>query len=334
MSSFLFRRRKPKQQFRGHRRLRAEALERRTMLTSVTALPFSIVLLDQSSNSFVPPDPCIQFSPQPLVSAAMSKMAIHWQGQFSERLQDSSPAVTFEPKAWLVDVVYNLNQGLSPTPVPPIIVKGGYNFFVSGTATETLTPLNASGNPIASAQVWVSKDSIQSEVMVFPSNAMNPVANNFMFSTDTTIRQAMSPLAAATTTQNWIANTTTDTTGTIIEAPSFLSGTLSLTEQINQILSQASATALGPTWTINAKFVGGGTYQETLPPIVITVPSGTLALTGALTGTVSPPKGSLLPTQLIDSQVKASVMFSPAFTPVTTKAAWGDTVEAHSNTAD
>jgi len=311
MSSFLFRRRKPKQQFRGHRRLRAEALERRTMLTSVAALPFSIVLLDRTSSD-LPPDPCIQFSPQPLVAAATSKMPIQWKGHFSERLQDSSPTVTFEPTAWLVDVVYNLNQEPSPTPLPPIRY-GGYSFFVSGTAIETLTPLSPSGNPIATAQVWVSKDSIQSEVMVFPSNAMNPVANNFTFTTDTTIRQAMSPLAAAaTTTRGWIANTTTDTTGTIIEAPSFLSGTISLTEQIDQTLSQANTTALSPTWTINAKFVGGGNFQETLPPIA--VPSGTLELTGALTGTVSPPKGSLLPTQLIDSQVKASVFFSPTLT--------------------
>jgi len=330
MSSFLFRRRKPKQQSRGHRRLRAEALERRTMLTSVTALPFSIVLLDRTSSG-LPPDPCIQFSPQPLVAAATSKMPIQWKGHFSERLQDSSPTSASAPTAWLLDVVYNLNQGLSPTPVPPIIVKGGYNFFVSGTATETLIPLTATGQPIAAAQVWVSKDSIQSEVMVFPSISMNPVANSFMFSTDTTIRQTMTQLGAATTTQSWIANTTTDTTGTIIEAPSFLSGTLSLTEQINQTLSQADATALSPTWTINAKFVGGGSYQETLPPIA--VPSGALALTGALTGTVSPPKESLLPTQLINSQVKASVMFSPALTPVTTNV-WSHTGEARNNTAD
>ncbi|MGA2256326.1 MAG: hypothetical protein ABSG53_16880, partial [Thermoguttaceae bacterium] len=208
MSSFLFPWRKPKRQSCRHRRLRAEALERRTMLTSVAALPFSIVLLDHSSNSTEPPDPCIQFSPQPLVSAATSNTPIHWQGHFSERLQDSSPTPASAPAAWLVDVVYNLKQGLSPTPVPPIIVKGGYNFYVSGTAVETLIPLSASGNPIAAAQVWVSKDSIQSEVMVFPSIAMNPVANSFMFSTDTTIKQVMSPLAAAaTTTQSWIANT-------------------------------------------------------------------------------------------------------------------------------
>ena len=300
--------RKPTRQLRRHRRLRAETLESRTMLSSVAALPLSIVLLDQPASSALPPDPCIQFSPQPLVTAATIGTPIHWQGSFTERLQDSSPTAASAPTAWLVDVVYNLNEKPSPIPVPLVIVKGGYDFYLSGTATETLTPLGPSGNPIASAQSWVSKDSIQSQVIVLPSPLMNPVANSFTFSTDTTTTQTMTRLAATTAIPSWIANTTTLATGGITE-PSLESGTFSLNEQINQTLSPFSAPILIPDWTISAKFVGSGTFQKTLPPTGTTLPSDTLAFTGALTGTITLPSGSL--TQLLNSQVKASVVYSP-----------------------
>ena len=173
VSRFLLPRRKVTRRMCPQRRLRAEALEDRMLLAPVAALPFSVVLLDQPSTSGLPPDPCIQFSPQPLVSAATSNTAIHWQGHFSERLQDSPSATASvaAPSAWLVDVAYNLSQRPSPTPVPLVIVKGGYNFYVSGTARETLTPLDAAGNPIASAQIWVSNDKIQSQVIVLAGSA-------------------------------------------------------------------------------------------------------------------------------------------------------------------
>jgi hypothetical protein len=296
--------------------LRGEALEGRTLLASVAPLPFSVALLGNASLG--PPDPCIQFNPQPLVSAAATNAAIQWKGQFSEKLQESSPSTavsTAAPAAWLVDVIYNLNQQPSPLPVPMFIVKGSYNFYVSGTAKETLTPLNASGSPLASAQAWVSNDSIQSQVTVLPTIQASPVANTYTFSTDTTIQQTLTLLAAAaaapTTAQSWIANTTTLATGTITEAPSLTSGTLSLNEQIHQTLSPLSAKVVGPAWTISAQFAGGGTFQEALPATAAALPSGTLALTGVLTGTVSPPKGSLLPTQSLNSRITVCVLFSP-----------------------
>jgi hypothetical protein len=292
------------------------------LLAPVAALPFSVALLDQPSTSGLPPDPCIQFSPQPLLSAATSNAAIHWQGHFSERLQDSPSGTTSvaAPSAWLVDVVYNLSQQPSPTPVPMVIVKGGYNFYVSGTARETLTPLDASGHPIASAQIWVSNDKIQSQVIASPGPQMNPLAGNYVFSTDTTVNQTMTPVAAAATArtaaQSWTASTTTRTTGTMTEAPSLTSGTLSLNEQISQKLWAVAPTSHAPgiVWTINATFDGGGTFQETLPPTArkAAAPSGTLALTGTLSGTISPPSWSTMPVRMLNSQVKANVAFSPA----------------------
>ncbi len=314
MNHLLFRWRKLTRPTRRHRSLRAEALEGRMLLTSITALPFSVVLLDQTSSG-LPPDPCIQFTPQPPIAAATSNTPVQWKGHFSERLRDSSPTTAAAPTAWMVDVVYSLKQGPSPYPVPLFIVKGGYNFYVSGTATETLIPLSASGSPIASAQAWVSKDNIQSQVMVLPSMGMNPVANTFTFTTNTTIRQTMTPLVPAatapTTLPSWSADTTTHTTGSITEAPSYTSGTYSLNEQINQTLSPVSATVLSPAWTISAQFAGSGTFQEALPPKASTAASDMLTLNGALTGTLSPPKGSLLPTQMLNSQVQATVAFWP-----------------------
>ncbi len=321
VSRFLLPRRKVTRRMCPQRRLRAEALEDRMLLAPVAALPFSVVLLDQPSTSGLPPDPCIQFSPQPLVSAATSNTAIHWQGHFSERLQDSPSATASvaAPSAWLVDVAYNLSQRPSPTPVPLVIVKGGYNFYVSGTARETLTPLDAAGNPIASAQIWVSNDKIQSQVIASPGPQMNPLAGNFVFSTDTTVNQTMMPVVAAATastaTQSWIASTTTHTTGTISEAPSLASGSLSLNEQISQKLRAVdpASRARGIVWTIDATFDGGGTFQETVPPTAraATAPSGTLALTGVLSGSISPPPWSTMPVRVLGSQVKANVAFSP-----------------------
>jgi hypothetical protein len=77
-----------------------------------------------------------------------------------------------------------------------------------------------------------------------------------------------------------------------------------------------NATGLGPTWMISATFVGGGTFHETFPSIATSLLNDTLALTGVLTGTVSPPKGNLPPTQLLNSQVKASVLFHPMADPL------------------
>jgi hypothetical protein len=276
----------------------------------------------------LPPDPCIQFSPQPLLSAVTSNALVEWQGQFSERLQNSpaaaSTGATAATSAWLVNVVYSLHQELTPSPVPVVVVKGGDSFYVTGTATETLTPLNASGNPIAAGQVWVSTDSIQSQVTVAPSMAANAVANSFTFSTDTTVTQTIKPVVAvastAPTAPSWIANTTNTTTGTLVEAPSYLSGTISLNEQIKQTLAPVTATVAGPVWTVSAQFVGSGDFQETRATATSTLtsamPGGTLDVAGTLTGTISPPSGSLSPTEKLDSKVTASVVFSPTLLPV------------------
>jgi hypothetical protein len=184
---------------------------------------------------------------------------------------------------------------------------------IAGTAHETLTPIGASGG-----QAWVSDDTISSHITVSQSIAASPVANSFTFVTDTAIRQSMTPLfavpvtaPAATAVQTWIANTTTVATGTVTESPSLTSGTLSINEQINQTLAPMapSSALLGPVWTICASFVGGGTFQETPPVTAAGQPSGTLAISGSLTGTVSPPSNSMLPTRLIDSQVTATVEF-------------------------
>ena len=321
MSSSSLRRKKPLRQPCRHRRLRAEALEGRMMLTSVAALPFSVALLNQPSSSALPPDPVINL--QPIVSAATMGAPIQWQGHFSERLQESPLAsgTSAAPAAWLVDVIYSLNEQPVAAPATAAVAKGGLvaaspsnSFTVTGTARETLTPLNAAGNPVASGQVWVSNDTISSRIVVTPSPQMNPVANNFAFTTDTSIKQVMTPLVAmagaAMTFPSWLANTTTHTTGTIIEAASLTSGTLSFQEQINQTLSPLTSSSLivAGGWTINAEFDGGGTFQNA-PTTTGATSSMTLAIAGTLTGTLSPPGSG--PTQLLGSKVAANVVFLP-----------------------
>jgi len=296
------------------------------MLASVAALPFSVALLNQPSSSVLPPDPVINL--QPIVSAATTGAPIQWQGHFSERLQESPLASgsSAAPAAWLVDVVYALNEQPVASPAATVIAKGGpvvsspsNTFAVTGTARETLTALNAAGNPVASGQVWVSNDTISSRIVVSPSAQMNPVANNFTFTTDTSIKQVMTPLVvtplvamagAATTLPSWIANTTTHTTGTITEAASLASGTLSFQEQINQTLSPlTSNTAIvAGGWTINAELDGGGTFQNA-PTTTGASSNATLAIAGTLTGTLSPPGSG--PTQLLSSKVTANVVFLP-----------------------
>ncbi len=201
------------------------------------------------------------------------------------------------------NVVYNLNREPSPTLVPMYIVKGGHNFHVGGTATETLTPLDASGNPISSATVWVSNDSIQCQVIASPTAAVN----SYRFSTDTTISQSLSPATA--TTPSWSGTTSTYATGSV--GSTLTAGTLSLNEQITQTLAAVgNAAVVGPAWTINATFGGSGTFQETQPTTTADMmPSGSLVVSGTLTGSVLPPNGSLLPTQKLSSQVSAAVEF-------------------------
>ena len=164
------------------------------------------VLLGHPSNA-TPPDPSIQFNPQPMLSQLLSgsgsatNAPVHWNGHFTEQLKEpTSGTSVVAPNAWLVDVVYNLNEQPSPTPAPVVVVKGGYDFNVGGTARETLTPVDASGHPIASAQIWVSNDSIFAHMVVLPSSQANPVANNFKFTTDTVVHQTLTPLAATVVT--------------------------------------------------------------------------------------------------------------------------------------
>jgi len=228
-------------------------------------------------------------------------MMVRWQGSFTEVLKETPSTTPTTPAAWAVDVVYNLSQQPSPGPMPMYIIRGGRSFFIGGTATETLTPLDASGNPIASGEVWVSKDTISSFVVVFPSIVMNPVANSYMFTTHTTIKQTLTPSVATTTTASWTANTVTNTTGTV--NPTL--GTISLTEKINQTVSHVGATL---AWTVSAAFTGSGTFTNSATTTNET-------MTGKLTGAISPPKGMMMPDQLINSQVTASVAISPTCQP-------------------
>jgi hypothetical protein len=79
----------------------------------------------------------------------------------------------------------------------------------------------------------------------------------------------------------------------------------------------SSATATAAAWTIGAQFVGAGTFQRT-PPAATTVSTaslGGMVITGKLTGTISPPRGIMLPTQLLNSQITASVVFLPPLIP-------------------
>jgi hypothetical protein len=292
-------------------------------MPSTSRLRVSVALLNQPSGNGLPPDPVVQFCPQPTIAAATAGATIQWQGHFSERLQESPLAsgTSAAPVAWLVDVVYSLMGQPVASPAAAVIAKGGpvasspsNTFTVTGTARETLTPLNAAGNPVASGQVWASNDTISSRIVVSPSTQMNPVANNFTFTTDTSIKQVMTPLVAmagaTTTLPSWIANTTTHTTGTITEAASLTSGTLSFQEQISQTLSPLTsntAIVVGG-WTINAELDGGGTFQNAPTPAGASS-NATLAIAGTLTETLSPPGSG--PTQLLSSKVTANVVFLP-----------------------
>jgi hypothetical protein len=314
------------------------------VLTPVAALPVSVVLLGQPSNNVTPPDPCIQFNPQPMLSQVLSgtgsatNTPVLWNGHFTEQLQEptsGTPGVA--PNAWLVDVVYNLN-GQLPT------VNGGTGvcnglFNVSGTARETLTPVDASGHPLASAQVWVSNDSISSRMTVLPTAQANPVANNFTFTTDTVVHQTLTPLVATVVTtptpQSWTATVTSHATGAITEelvvpaasATDQINGSISLQDQINATLSPVvpagSTIPVTQPWQIGATFDGSGTFSEPLPTVttaIVVEPSGTLELTGSLSETITPPGSTL--TTLLNSSVAASVSFwatsnpSPTPTPV------------------
>ncbi len=318
------RRRKNRVRNSNRRRpLRAEPLEDRRMLTAIAApLPCSVVLLNPTVTNVLPPDPSIQFSPQPLVSAAASGAVVHWQGHFSESVVESPSAAVSPaaPAAWLVDAVYSLNG----QPVPSAAGTPSATLKLSGTATETLIPLTAAGTPLASGQIWVSSENITSSIVVSPSIQANPVANSFAFTTDTTINQKLSPLAATagatTTLPSWIANTVTHATG-MVTAPLLGAGTLSFQETIQQTLVSASASDTTVGWTIDAQFDAAGSYKEgLLPPVaatsVLAGPSGSLSLTGTLTETVSPPPGMGILTQTFSDKVTANVTFLPTLTPI------------------
>jgi hypothetical protein len=318
-------RRKPVSQLPRHRRLRAEALEDRTMLSAVGVLPFSVVMVGRPSNAGLPPATVIQFNPQNIGSAALSSTAIQWQGHFTEKLQSTPAAATTTVglSAWQVDVVYSLNGKL----LPPSNTTSGtgalrYAFDIRGTARETLTPLNAAGVPVVSTH-WVCNDTIFSHIVVSPSSQTNAVANGFSFTTDTTIRQILAPIAAVaiapTAVPSWIANTVTHATGSVVAPTSASLGSISLQEQIKQTLSPISATSsfAAAVWTVSAEFDATGTFLPPAPTATANaVASGRLSLVGELTGTISPPPGSTLPTQLFDNQITANVVFTPTFNPM------------------
>ena len=303
-----------------NRRLRAEALESRAMLSAagIAPLPFSVVMTNQPSSVGLPPATCIQFNPLTTLSAATSNLSAQWQGHFTEKLQEAPVSATSAtaPAAWLVDVVYNLNgQQILPPSVPIGPAASSKFFNISGTARETITPLNAAGVPVGTAQQWIGNDSLVSHFVVSPSTQMNPVANSFTFTTDTTIKQILAPVALTagtlTTVKSWIVSTTTHTTGNVV-APTLASGTISLQEQIKQTLSPVSSTSSVPAWTIDAEFDASGTFQlKPSPTAIIPTATGSLTLKGELTGTISPPPGTTILTQKIDTLVAADVVFEP-----------------------
>ena len=115
------RRRKNRVRNSNRRRpLRAEPLEDRRMLTAIAApLPCSVVLLNPTVTNVLPPDPSIQFSPQPLVSAAASGAVVHWQGHFSESVVESpSAAVSGRPGGLARSTRSTVSTG-SRFPAPP-----------------------------------------------------------------------------------------------------------------------------------------------------------------------------------------------------------------------
>ncbi len=237
----------------------------------------------------MPPDAVIQFSPQPLISLASGSAPLAWQGQFSEQLHDSPPpgATAGTPTAWLVSVVFNLKA--TPTQPPalsPTVVAGigpvtlSFAYAISGSATETLTPLDPSGNPIPNGQVWIGDNSIQSCGSFVPSIPLDPLnssASTFEFSTVTTNTQTMTPLATSRQAQAalplWIATTTNHTTGTIVEAAALTSGTFSQTEQVSQKLLEVTTSppAISGPWTVTAQFAAAGSFQVT-PAVFLSFP--------------------------------------------------------------
>ena len=135
------------------------------MLSAAAALaplPVSVIMTNQPSSFGLPPSTCIQFNPLTTISAATSNQPVQWQGHFTEKLLESPVPVssTTAPAAWLVDVVYSLSgrQILPPT-VGPVAPSSKF-FDISGTAHETITPLNAAGVPLATSQRWLSNDSL------------------------------------------------------------------------------------------------------------------------------------------------------------------------------
>ena len=144
---------------------------------------------------------------------------------------------------------------------------------------------------------------------------MNPVANSYNFTTDTAIKQTLTPLAltasAPTLLKSWIAKTTTHTTGTVV-APTLASGTISMQEQIKQTLSPVSSTASVAAWTIDAEFDAVGSFQlKPSPTAMLSPQTGLLTLKGELKGSISPPPGTEILTQKIDNLVTAEVVIGP-----------------------
>ena len=204
---------------------------------------------------------------------------------------------------------------------------------MQGTAREILTPLNASGTPISTAQTWVSTDQIDCRFSV-SGNTLLPSAT-FKFTTDTAINQLLTPVAAATaiSPRSWTSTITSHATGTITETVASASpqagqikGSISLDDQINATLSPVtpvgSAIPVSAPWQISADFKGAGNFDETLSPTATTAlvagPSGILGLTGSLSETITPPGSSV--TTSLNSLVLANVSFwatpNPSATPL------------------
>jgi hypothetical protein len=215
-----------------------------------------------------------------------------------------------------VDVVYNLSQQ------PTAANAAGAMIDMKGTAREVLTPLDASGNAISTAQSWVSTDKIDLRFTV-AGNALLP-STTFVFTTDTAINQLLTPVAAtaAISPQSWTSTITSHATGTITETLASASpqagqikGNISLQEHIDATLSPAipsgSTIPVVAPWQISADFKGAGNFDERLSPTATTAvvagPSGTLGLSGSLTEMVTPPGTTL--TLLLNSPVVASVSF-------------------------
>jgi hypothetical protein len=213
-----------------------------------------------------------------------------------------------------VDVVYSLKELPVTTP--------GAMIDMQGTAREILTPVDVAGNPVSTAQTWVSTDKIDSRFTV-AGNALLPTTT-FAFTSDTAINQLLTPVAAtaAISLQSWTSTIMSHATGTITETIASASpqagqikGSISLDDQINASLSPVTPVgSLMPTpapWQIGADFKGTGNFSESLAPTATTVmaagPSGILGLTGSLSETITPPGSSV--TTTLNSLVLANVSF-------------------------